>query len=156
MIPLIRLMQMPGVDVGCRSSNIDDRSIVPKGERSTGISLYFGQVPWATLIAKIGHPHPLCCRDFVSPRLGLIVCVSGHTPLRRPGRPGDGTRPSRQHPSKPYSSRSAGNRGTRVGSVNTSAVMSIPTLAVMSIHSAQSANVVQIIGIPSPGLGTLW
>jgi hypothetical protein len=52
-------------------------------------------------------------------------------------------------------SRSAGSRGTRVGSVNTSAVMSILTLAMMSIHSAQSANFVQIIGIPSPGLGTL-
>jgi hypothetical protein len=52
-------------------------------------------------------------------------------------------------------SRSAGSRGTRVGSVNTSAVMSIHTLAVMSIHSAQSANFVHIIGIPSPGLGSL-
>ena len=52
-------------------------------------------------------------------------------------------------------SRSAGSRGTRVGSVNTSAVLSIHTLAVMPIHSAQSANFVHIIDIPSPGLGTL-
>jgi hypothetical protein len=57
-------------------------------------------------------------------------------------------------PQAPHS-RPAGSRGTRVGSVNTSAVMSIHTLAVMPIHSAQSANFVQIIGIPSPGLGTL-
>ena len=52
-------------------------------------------------------------------------------------------------------SRSAGSRGTTVGSANTSAVMSIHTLAVMSVHSAQSANFVQIIGIPSPGLRSL-
>jgi len=57
-------------------------------------------------------------------------------------------------PQAPHS-RSAGSRGTRVGSVNTSAVMSIHTLAVMSIHSAQSANFVHIIGIPTLGLGTL-
>jgi hypothetical protein len=52
-------------------------------------------------------------------------------------------------------SRSAGSRGTRVGSVDTSAAMPIHTPAVMSIHSAQSANFVHIIGIPSPGLGSL-
>jgi hypothetical protein len=43
----------------------------------------------------------------------------------------------------------------RGGSVHTSAVMSIHTLAVMSMHSAQRANFVQIIGIPSLGLGTI-
>jgi hypothetical protein len=57
-------------------------------------------------------------------------------------------------PQAPHS-RSAGSRGTKVGSANTSAVMSIHTLAVMSVHSAQSANFVQIIGIPSPGLRSL-
>jgi hypothetical protein len=39
--------------------------------------------------------------------------------------------------------------------VHTSAMMSIHTLAVMSIHAAQRAHFVQIIGIPSLGLGTI-
>jgi hypothetical protein len=43
----------------------------------------------------------------------------------------------------------------RGGSVNTSAVVSIHTLTMMSIPSAQRAHFIQIIGIPSLGLGTI-
>ena len=81
--------------------------------------------------------------------------VCGWTCPHYAAREGRGMGPGQlEGPQAPHSW-PAGSRGTRVGSVNTSAVMSIHTLAVMPIHSAQSANFVQIIGIPPPGLGTL-
>jgi hypothetical protein len=110
---------------------------------SKAIPLYFDQVPEPSLIGKNGHP----------PLARGKVCAAGHAPLLRPWGTWDGTRPDSGAQSP--RSRSAGSRGTRVGSMNTSAVMSIHTLAVMSIHSAQRANFVQIIGIPSLGLDTI-
>jgi hypothetical protein len=43
-----------------------------------------------------------------------------------------------------------------VGSVNTSAVVSTHPLAVMTIHPAQQADFIQIIDLPTLGLGIMW
>ena len=79
------------------------------------------------------------------------MCVRQNMPRHAP-LGGRGMGPGQLEGLQAMHSRTAGSRGTRVGSANTSAVMSIYTHAVMSVHSAQSANFVQTIGIPSPGL----